>query len=97
MADSVSTVALAVLHAHGMGIPLTFRVDENGHALVSSQRLSLRFNFLEDTISIEEEVFDDLMSEISHTFGQLSIHDENDCKMWRLAPGKYRVYGLTDS
>ena len=97
MADSVSTAALAVLRAHGMGIPLTFRVDENGHASVSSQRLSLRFIFLEDTISIEEEVFDDLTFELTHTIGQLSIRDENDCKMWRLAPGRYRVYGLTDS
>ena len=97
MADSVQTVALAVLRAHGMGIPLTFRVDENGHALVSSQRLSFRFIFLEDTINIEDEVIDDLTCELTHTIGQLFIRDENDCKMWRLAPGTYTVYGLTNS
>lgn len=59
--------------------------------------MSLRFTFPEDTISIEEEVFNDLTSELTHTIGQLSTRDENDCKMWRLAPGRYRVYGLTDS
>ena len=88
MADLVSTIALAALCAHGMGIPPTFHVDENKHASVSSQCLSLRFTFLENTISIEEEIFDDLTFELTHTIGQLSIRDENDCKMWRLAPGR---------
>ena len=81
----------------GMGIPLIFGLDENGHASMSSHRLSLRFIFLEGAISIEEEFFGDFTYELTHTIGQLSIRDENDCKMWRLAPGRYRVYELTDS
>ena len=88
---------MVVLRAHGVGLPLTFLVDWEGYALVSCQRLSLRFNFQEDSISVEEEIFDDLTSELSHTVGQLSISDDNNCRSWRLAPGRYRVYGLTDS
>ena len=88
---------MVVLRAHGVGLPLTFLVDQEGYALVSCLRLSLRFNFQEDSISVEEEIFDDLTSELSHTVGQLSISDESNCRSWRLAPGRYRVYGLTDS
>jgi hypothetical protein len=63
---------------------------------VSCQCLSLRFNFKEDTNSVEEEIFDDLTSELSNTVGQFSIFDERNCKSWRPAPRRYRVYGLID-
>jgi hypothetical protein len=85
------------LYAHGVGIPLTFRVDDDGYALVSCQRLSLRFQYQEDSISVEEEICDELTGEITHTLGQVSFVDERDCKMWSLTPGRFRVYGLTDS
>ena len=90
-------MGMVCLYAQGMGIPLRFRVDDDGLATVSSLRLSLRFHFREDSISIEEEIFDDVTAEVTHTLGQPSVRDENNMLQWRLLPGSYRVYGLTDS
>lgn len=69
---------MVVLRVHGVGIPLTFRFDEHGLATVSSLRLSLRFHFKEDTINIEEEIFDDVTCKLTHTVGQLSMRDDNN-------------------
>ena len=88
---------MVVLYAHGVRVPLTFQMEEDGLAYVTSQRLSLRFNFREDTISVEEDIFDDLTSDVTHTIGRLSHRDENNNLFWSLNPGSYRVYGLTDS
>ena len=90
-------LGIVVLYAHGVRVPLTFRMEEDGLTYVTSQRLSLRFGFREDTISVEEDIFDDLTSELTHTLGRLSQRDENNNLFWSLYPGIYRVYGLTNS
>jgi hypothetical protein len=90
-------LGLAVLYADGVKVPLTFRMQEDGLAYVTSQRLSLRFGFREDTIIIDEDIFDVVTSEITHTLGRVSQRDENNNLFWSLHPGSYRVYGLTDS
>ncbi len=79
-------MGMVCLYAQGMGIPLRFRVDDDGLATVSSLRLSLRFHFREDSISIEEEIFDDVTAEVTHTLGQPSVRDENNLLQWRLFP-----------
>jgi len=53
-------LGMAVLYADGGRVPLTFRMQEDGLAYVTSQHLSLRFGFKEDTISVEEDIFDDV-------------------------------------
>jgi hypothetical protein len=72
-------------------------MQEDGLAYVTSQRLSIRFGFREDTIIVDEEIFDVVTSELTHILGHVSQRDENNNLFWSLHPGSYRVYGLTDS
>jgi hypothetical protein len=90
-------LGLAVLYADGVRVPLTFRMQENGLAYVTSQSLSIRFGFREDTIIVDEDIFDVVTSELTHTLGRVSQRDENNNLFWSLHPGRYRVFGLTDS
>jgi hypothetical protein len=94
---AIGDLGLAVLYVHGVRVPLTFRMEENGLAIVTAQRLSLRFGFREDTIIVDEDVFDVVTSEFTHTLGRFSQRDENINLFWSLHPGRYRVFGLTDS
>ena len=73
-----------------------FPLGEDGHAMVTSTTLSLRFQFREDTLYVEEEVFDDVTGELSHSVGQLSRKNDMGT-FWLLNPGKYRVYGVSES
>ena len=88
---------MVVLYAHGVRVPLTFRMEDDGLAYVTLERLSLWFGFREDTISVEENIFDDLTSELTHMIGRLSQRDKSNNLFWSLYPDSYRVYGLTDS
>jgi hypothetical protein len=72
-------------------------MQEDGLAYVTSQSLSIRFGFREDTIIVDEEIFDVVTSILTHTLGRVSQRDENNNLFWSLPPGSYRVYGLTDS
>jgi hypothetical protein len=94
---AIGDLGLVVMYADGVRVPLTFRMQENGLAYVTSQRLSIRFGFREDTIIVDEDIFDVVMSELTHTLGRVSQRDENNNLFWSLPPGSYRVYGLTDS
>jgi hypothetical protein len=72
-------------------------MEDSGLAYVTSQRLSSRFGFSENTINVEEDIFDVVTSELTHTLGRISHQDENNNMFWTLHPGSYRVYGLTES
>ena len=85
---------MAILYADGVRVPLTFWMQEDGLAYVTSQRLSIRFGFREDTIIVDEDIFDVVTSELTHTIGRVSQRDENNNLFWSLHPGSYRVYGL---
>ena len=87
---------MAFIQADSMLVPVTFPVGEDGYALVSALTLSLRFQFREDSIHVEEEIFDLDSGNVLHAIGQLSFTNE-DGKFWLLKPGKYRTYGLSDS
>ena len=49
-------LGLVVLYADGVRVPLTFRMQDDGLAYVTSQRLSIRFGFREDTIIVDEDI-----------------------------------------
>jgi hypothetical protein len=89
--------ATTILYADGQRVPLTFRMEDSGLAYVTSQRLCSRFGFREDTINVEEDIFDVVTSEFTHTLGRISHRDENNNTFWTLHPSSYRVYGLTES
>jgi hypothetical protein len=72
-------------------------MEDSALAYVTSQRLSSRFGFNENTINVEEDIFDVVTSELTHTLGHILHRDENNNMFWILHPGSYRVYGLTES
>jgi len=87
---------MAFIRADSQSVPVTFSVGEDGHAMIPSITLNLRFGFREDALYVEEEVFDDAMGIFSHAIGQFSINIDVGT-FWLLKPGKYRLYGLSDS
>jgi hypothetical protein len=87
---------MALLRVEPHSVPVFFPLDEDGHAIVTSTTLSLRFQYREVTIFVEKEVFDDHTDLVSHAI--LHTRVENDLgAFWLLKPGKYRVYGVSDS
>ena len=87
---------MALLRAEHHSVPVLFPLGEDGHAIVTCTTLSLRFQYRDVTIFVEEEVFDDQTGLVSHAVRQ--TRGENDVgSFWLLKPGKYRVYGVSES
>jgi hypothetical protein len=70
-------------------------MGNDGFALVTSLRLSLRFQFNEEFMFIDEEVFDAHSGDLIHTIGQSPVSDRSS-KQWLLKPGRFRVYGVSE-
>jgi hypothetical protein len=85
-----------VIYYDGEGVPIAFPLGKDGVALVTSLRLSLRFQMNEDFMFIDEEVYDAQSGDLIHTIGQSPVCD-GDSKQWLLNVGRYRVYGVSDS
>jgi hypothetical protein len=87
---------MALLRVEHHSIPILFPLSEDGHAIVICTTLSLRFQYREVTIFVEEKVLDDQTGFVSHAICQTRV--ENDVGMfWLLKPGKYHVYGVSKS
>jgi hypothetical protein len=78
------------------GVPISFPLGNDEVALVTSIRLSLRFQMSEDFMFIDEEVYDAQSGDLIHTIGQ-SLACDGASKQWLLNAGRYRVYGVSDS
>ena len=87
---------LAVIYLDGVGVPISFTVDSDGVAHVTSLRLSLRFQLSEDFMFIDEDVYDPNSGDLTHTIGQSPVSDGGS-KHWLLNAGRYRVFGVSDS
>jgi hypothetical protein len=87
---------MALIHANGHGVPVSFPIGDEGFCIVTAFRLSLRFQFQEESMQIDQEVFDDASGELTHTIGHLSYMNDG-VRFWRLPPGRFRLYGLSDS
>jgi hypothetical protein len=48
------------------------------------------------SLHIDEEVFDSVSGDLSHTIGQIHVCDGDD-KHWLLRPGRFRLYNLSES
>ena len=89
-------ITMALLPAEHHSVPVLFPLSEDGHAIVTCTTLSLRFQYRDVTIFVEEEVFDNQTSLVSHAVRQ--TRGENDVgSFWLLKPGKYRIYGVSES
>jgi hypothetical protein len=82
--------------AQGDSVPILFPLGKDGHALVTSLRLSLRFRFSDEFMYIDEEIYDAQSGDLIQTIGQSLVCDR-DSKQWLLNAGRYRVYGVSDS
>jgi hypothetical protein len=85
-----------VIFADIEGVPVSFPIGNDGLALVTSLRLSLRFRLSEEFMYIDEEVFDAHSGELIHTIGHSPV-SEGDSKHWLLKPGIFRVYDVSES
>jgi hypothetical protein len=89
------TSGFAVIRADGEGVLISFPLGSDGIAVVTAIRLSLRFQLNKDSLHIDEEVYDSVTRELSHTIGQLPVCN-GDGKYWLLGPGRVRLYGLNE-
>jgi hypothetical protein len=60
---------LAVIYSDGEGVPISFTLGNDRIALITSLRLSLRFQMSEEFIFIDEEVYDAQSRDLIHTIG----------------------------
>jgi hypothetical protein len=69
------------------GFLISFSLNNNGLSLVTSFRLNHKFRLNEDSIYIDEKVFDAFLGSLTHTIGQSPICD-GVSKQWLLKPRK---------
>ena len=69
---------------------------EDGHAIVNSTIFSLRFQFCEESLYVEEDVYDNVMGTVTHAIGMLP-NSNNLGTFWLLKPRKYQLYGDSES
>jgi hypothetical protein len=88
--------SFATIRADCDGVPISFPLGNDGLASVSAIRLGLRFQLNITSLHIDEEVFDSVSSDVTHTIGQIPVCN-GDSKYWLLRPGRFRLYGLSES
>ena len=88
---------MAEIRSNGLGVPILFRVCEDGLATIIALHISIRFGLQDTSLWIEREVYDLHTSTLSHTVPKASKHSEDGTIIWTLKPGRYRVYDLTTS
>ena len=88
--------SFATIRADGDCVPISFPLGSDGLALVSAVRLSIRFRMHIASLHLDEEVFDSVSGNATHTIGQISVGD-GDGKHWLLGPGRFKLYGFSES
>ena len=91
----ILSYTMALLRVESHYVPVLFPLGEDGYAIVTCATLSLRFQYREVTIFVEEEVFDDHTDLVSHAVRQTRVEND-DGSFWLLKPRKYRVYGVSE-
>ena len=49
---------MAKIRSNGLGIPILFRVGENGFAIVTALHISIKFGLQDTSLWVEHEVYD---------------------------------------
>jgi hypothetical protein len=88
--------SFATIQADGDGVPISFPLGSDGLASVSAICLGLRFQLNIASLHIDEEVFDSVSGDVTHTIGQIPVCN-GDGKQWLLRPGRFKLYGLSES
>ena len=95
--DVASTVNMIEIRAAGLGLPLFLCPDNDGLLRVPLDRLSIRFGYDTASLWLERDVLDPITNEVQHAMVVNTITDGDGREIYRLVPGKYKVYGLTNS
>jgi hypothetical protein len=61
--------SFATIRADGDGVPISIPVGTDGLASVSAVRLGLQFQLNIASLHIDEEVFDSVSGDVTHTIG----------------------------
>jgi hypothetical protein len=88
--------SFATIRADGDGVPISFPLGSDGLASISAIRLGLQFQLNIAFLHIDEELFDSVSGDVTHTIGQIPMCI-GDGKHWLLRPGRFRLYGLSES
>ena len=65
--------SFATIRADGDCVSISFPLGSDGLALVLAVRLSLQFQLNITSLYIDEEVFDSVFGETTHTIGQIPV------------------------
>jgi hypothetical protein len=65
--------SFATIQAYGDGVPISFPLGSDGLASVSAVCLGLRFQLNIASLHIDEEVFDSVSGDVTHTIGQIPV------------------------
>jgi hypothetical protein len=84
------------IRVDGEGVPITFPVGSDGLALVTALCLSLQFQLKAMSLHIDEDIYDTKSGDLIHTISQSPVCIGNG-KYWLLRPGRFRLYGLSES
>jgi len=96
MSIAMSCNSMVVVRALGKLVPMTFRIGELGFAVVIVFHLSIRFCLTEHSIHIDEEVFDNVSGELTHTIGHRPFPNSPSQK-WHLLLESYLAYSSPSS
>jgi hypothetical protein len=88
--------SFAIIWADREGVPISFPIGNDGLASVSSIRLDLWFQLNIASLHIDDEVLNSKCRAVSHNIGQILVND-GDGKYSLLRPGRFRLYGLSES
>jgi hypothetical protein len=88
--------SFATIRTDGDGVPISFPLGSDGLASVSTVRLEIQFQLNIASLYFDEEVFDSVSGDVTHTIGQIPMCN-GDGKHWLLRPGRFILYGLSES
>ena len=63
----------AIIRADGSGVQISFPLGSDGMAIVTAICLDLQSQLNIDSLHIDEEVFDSVTGDLSHSVGQLLL------------------------
>ena len=86
---------MAIVCARGSFVPLTLPLEDDGHASISNDLLSLRLNLWIGVMYVEQEMYT-MAGDISKTKLMQKNKNEN-VHVWILGPETFRVMGTFDS
>jgi hypothetical protein len=66
-------MSFAIIRADGDSVPLSFPLGSDGLASVLAVRLGLQFQLNIASLHIDEEVFDSVSGDVTHTIGQIPM------------------------